>query len=58
MNKINNESSDDKGESSMEMKKNISSKSNTYKKAKNSDVLASIKKCTKKYDNALKNLAK
>ncbi|WP_279373139.1 hypothetical protein [Clostridium arbusti] len=44
----------------MEIRKDTSNsnRSKTYKQAKNSDVLASIKKCTKKYDSALKKLAK
>ncbi|MDF2502870.1 hypothetical protein [Clostridium sp.] len=59
MSKINDESHSDKaGENDMEIRKDTSNKSNTYKQAKNSDVLAGIKKCTKKYDSALKKLAK
>jgi hypothetical protein len=55
MSKINDESHSDKGKNDMEIRKDTSNRSNNYKQAKNSDVLESIKKFTKKYDSALKN---
>jgi len=44
--------------SNMEMRKENLTTQNTYKKASMTDVIASMKKCTKQYDKALKNLAK
>lgn len=58
MSKINDESHSDKVKNDMEIRKDTSNKSNTYKQAKNNNVLESIKKFTKKYDSALKKLAK
>lgn len=45
-------------ESTVKMKKDSFNNQNVYKKAENKDVLTSIKKCTKKYNEALRNLAK
>ena len=44
--------------SNMEMRKENIATQNTYKKASMADVVASMKKTTKQYDKALKNLAK
>ncbi|MBK5239824.1 hypothetical protein [Clostridium sp.] len=44
--------------SNMEMRKDNTTTQNTYKKANRSVIAASIKKCTKQYKKALRNLAK
>lgn len=51
-NKTNGETSD------MEMREDNTTIQNTYKKATMDEIRVSIKKCTKQYEKALRNLAK